>query len=88
MDRGREAGNQGQGIHFHRDGAIPEWFLELDGDQAVVGEGDVLGGDRWPQHVTQQVVSAHLVLGAGTGMGVQRESTVLDAQGAHDLGAI
>jgi hypothetical protein len=54
MDRGREAGNQGQGIHFHRDGAIPEWFLELDGDQAFLGEGDVLLGDRRPQHVVME----------------------------------
>jgi hypothetical protein len=69
MHRGREAGDQGQGIHFHGDRAIPEWFLELDGDQAFLGENDVLGGDRWPQHVVEQVVSAHVVLGAGTGMG-------------------
>jgi len=37
----RWPGDQGQGIHFHRDRAIPEGFLELDGDQPVLGEGDV-----------------------------------------------
>jgi hypothetical protein len=45
MDSGREAGDQGQGIHLDADRAIPERFLQLDGDQAILGEGDVFLGD-------------------------------------------
>jgi len=55
MDRGREAGDQGQGIHFHRNRAIPEGFLQLDGDQAFLGEGDVLLGDRRPQEASNAI---------------------------------
>jgi hypothetical protein len=86
MDSGREAGDQGQGIHLDADRAIPERFLQLDGDQAILGEGDVFLGDGRAKHVFEKVGSADIVLGAG--MGVQRESSVLDAQRAHDLGAI
>jgi hypothetical protein len=35
----------------------------LDGDQAILGEGDVLLGDGRAQHVAQQVASADVVLG-------------------------
>jgi hypothetical protein len=69
MDRGREAGDQGQGIHFHRDRAIPEGFLWLDGDQAFLGEGDVLLGHLRPEHILEQVGSADIVFGADAGSG-------------------
>ena len=88
MDGGSEARNQGQGIHLDADGAIPKRFLQLDGDEPILGEGDVLGGDGRAKHVAKKVGSADIVLRAGAGMGVQRESTVLDAQGTHDLGAM
>ena len=64
MDRGREAGDQGQGIHFHGDRAIPEWSFQLDGDQAILGQGDVLLRDGRPEHVLEEVGSPEVVLGA------------------------
>ncbi len=87
MDGGREAGDQGQGIHLDADRAITKGFFQLDGDQAIFGEGDVLGGDGRAKHVFEKVGPADIVLGAGAGMGVQRESSVLDAQRTHDLRA-
>ena len=50
MHRGCEARDQGQRIHFDRDGTVAERFLELDGDQTISGQGDVLLRDGGPQH--------------------------------------
>ncbi len=85
---GRGQGGQGQGIHLDADHAIAEGFLQLDGDQHVLGEGDVLGGDGRAKHVAKKVGPAHVVLGAGAGRSMERESAVLDAQGPHGLGPI
>jgi hypothetical protein len=86
MHRGREAREKGEGVHFDADRAIPEGFLQLDGDQPVVGEADVPLGDGGPEHVLEKVGSAHVVFCADAGRSMERESTVLDAQGAHELG--
>jgi hypothetical protein len=48
----------------------------------------VLLGDGRAKHVPKKVGPAHVVLGAGAGRSMERESTVLDAQGTHDFGAI
>jgi len=87
MHGGREARDQGQGIHLDADGTVAERFLELDGDQTVSSQGDVLLRDGGPQHVVEQVGPADIVLGPSTGSSVERESSILDAQRAHDLGA-
>jgi hypothetical protein len=72
VDRGRKPRYQGEGVPFDADGAISEWLIELDGDQALVGQGDVLLGDGRPEHVLEQVGSALVVLGADAGSRVER----------------
>jgi len=72
MDRGREAGDQGKRIHFHGDRTVPERPLQLDGDEPLLGQGDVLGGNGRSEHVLEEVGSPEVVLGAGAGMGSPR----------------
>src|SRR5262249_49152122 len=81
---GGEATEERQGIEVDGDRAVAERPLEGDAHQAVGGEGEVLGGHRWPEDVLEQGFAGARVVGTGPGGGVEPEAGVLGAQGADD----
>ena len=82
--RGREACQQGQGLHFYRGGTVAERFLQEQAHVAVGGDLQSLVGHGRTKYIFDQRLAAAGVLGPGDGGRVKPESGVVDAQGGLD----
>ena len=82
--RGREPGEQREGIHVHRGGAVAERPLQRDAHQLVGQQAQPLLRDRRAQNVLDELVLAGRVVGAHGGAGVQREAELGDRERPRD----